>query len=337
MENAIETRGLTRRFGDRLAVDALTLEVPSGTVVGFLGPNGAGKTTTVRMLAALVAPTSGTAVVAGHRLGEDNDAIRSSIGILTESPGIYASLTARQNLRFFGRLHGLDDRLIDTRIDEYMELLGLEGRDRERAGEYSKGMRQKLAIARALLHDPSIVFLDEPTSALDPESAHTVRAFIRDLRSQGRTVLLATHNLAEADELCDTIALFRTRLMRLDTPANLRAAVSGRGVRVRLAATAAAYAPAIAALPFVTGVHVAAIAPGAGAGTPGVESDTLSVELADPPVNTPELVRAIVEAGAPVLAIEPLASSLEEVYLQLMADAATSETSAVNSVRGEAA
>lgn len=323
MENAIETRELTRRFGDRLAVDALTLEVPSGTVVGFLGPNGAGKTTTVRMLAALVAPTSGTAVVAGHRLGEDNDAIRSAIGILTESPGIYGSLTARQNLRFFARLHGLDDRRIDARIDEYMALLGLDGRDRERAGEFSKGMRQKLAIARALLHDPSIVFLDEPTSALDPESAHTVRAFIRDLRSQGRTVLLATHNLAEADELCDTIALFRTRLMRLDTPANLRAAVSGRGVRVRLAVPAAVFEPAVAALAFVTAVHV--------------EADTLSVELADPPVDTPELVRAIVEAGAPVLAIEPLASSLEEVYLQLMADAATAETSAANRVRAEAA
>jgi ABC-2 type transport system ATP-binding protein len=311
MTNAIETVGLTRRFGDRLAVDALTLAVPAGSVVAFLGPNGAGKTTTVRMLAALVAPTSGTAVVAGHRLGEANDAIRSSIGILTESPGIYGALTARQNLRFFARLHALDDRTIDTRIDHYLELLGLRGRDGERAGEYSKGMRQKLAIARALLHEPSVIFLDEPTSALDPESAHTVREFIRALRGEGRTVVLATHNLAEADELADTIALFRTRLLRLDTPENLRAAVAGRGVAIRLATDAASFAPMLHALGFSV----------------SVEEDRLEIELDDPHEQTPRVVRALVEAGASILAVEPLVSSLEDVYLQLMARASDEVTS----------
>jgi ABC-2 type transport system ATP-binding protein len=306
MTNAIETDGLTRRFGERLAVDRLTIAVPAGTVVGFLGPNGAGKTTTVRMLAALVAPTSGTAVVAGHTLGRDNDAIRAAVGILTETPGIYGTLTARQNLRFFARLNGLDDRTTNTRIDRFLEMLGLLGRDDERAGDYSKGMRQKLAIARALLHEPRVIFLDEPTSALDPESAHTVREFIRTLRSEGRTILLATHNLAEADELCDTIALFRTRLLRLDTPANLRAAVGGRGVRVRIAGPAQEYVGILRPLPSVHAVDV--------------DDAELTVSLDDVERDTPAIVRALVDAGADIVAVEPLAKSLEEVYLQLMSE-----------------
>jgi ABC-2 type transport system ATP-binding protein len=303
MTNAIETEALTRRFGDRLAVDRLTLAVPQGTVLGFLGPNGAGKTTTVRMLAALVAPSSGSATVAGHRLGVDNDAIRASIGILTESPGVYSALTARQNLRFFARLNGIDDRASDERIDRYLAMLGLGGRERERVGDYSKGMRQKLAIARALLHDPPVIFLDEPTSALDPESAHTVREFIRTLRSQGRTILLATHNLSEADELCDTIALFRTHLLRMDTVANLRASVSGRGVRIRLAGDAA---------PFLATARSLALA------ATHVAKSVIEIPLDDPDRETPRVVSALVESGAEILAVEPLGSSLEEVYLQLM-------------------
>jgi ABC-2 type transport system ATP-binding protein len=302
--NAIETINLTRRFGERTAVDQLTLTVPCGCVLGFLGPNGAGKTTTVRMLAALVAPTAGEAFVAGHRLGQANDEIRAAVGVLTESPGLYGALTARQNLRFFAQINGIDRREADRRIDRYLELLGLVGRDRDRAGEFSKGMRQKLAIARALLHEPQLIFLDEPTSALDPESARTVRDSIRMLRGEGRTVVLATHNLAEAEELCDMIALFRTRLIRVDTAHALRSSVSVPVISVRLAAAATEFSGAIAHLDVVRSVEL--------------DADRMRIELRDAAHDTPEVVRALVAAGAPIIEVTPMAPSLEEIYLQLM-------------------
>src|SRR5215213_6429473 len=165
---AIETTRLTRRFGERTAVEDLTLAIPAGTVFGFLGPNGAGKTTTVRMLTALIAPTNGTAVVNAQALGAGNDAIRRSVGILTETPGLYERLTARENLLFFGQLYGLEQARAKAQTERYLRMLGLWERRDDQVGGFSKGMRQKIAIARALLHEPAIVFLDEPTAGLDP-------------------------------------------------------------------------------------------------------------------------------------------------------------------------
>jgi ABC-2 type transport system ATP-binding protein len=216
--HAIETWDLTRAFGDRVAVERLTFTAPRGAVFGFLGPNGAGKTTTVRMLAALIAPTSGSAVVTGYRLGEEDHAIRRNVGLLTESPGLYERLSARQNLLFFARLYDLDAARAEAQTERYLRMLGLWDRRDDPVGSFSKGMRQKLAIARALLHEPAIIFLDEPTAGLDPEAARTVREFIKELRAEGRTIFLTTHNLPEADELCDTIAVFRTRLLRIGAP-----------------------------------------------------------------------------------------------------------------------
>ena len=177
--NAIETLGLTRRFDGRVAVDELTVTVAAGSVFGFLGPNGAGKTTTVRMLAGLIQPTSGDAVVAGHRVTADADALRGAVGILTETPGLYDRLSARQNLRYFARLYDLTVAQADDEVARYLRLLGLWDRRDDPVGTFSKGMRQKLAIARALLHDPAVVFLDEPTAGLDPEAARVVREFIK--------------------------------------------------------------------------------------------------------------------------------------------------------------
>src|SRR5262245_46469706 len=232
--NVIETEGLTRAFGQHLAVDSLTFAIQAGSVFGFLGPNGAGKTTTVRMLAALIAPTSGAASVAGHRLGADNQSIRRTVGILTETPGLYDRLSAEQNLVFFAQLYDVPLGRATAQAERYLRMLGLWERRDDRVGGFSKGMRQKLAIARALLHEPAVVFLDEPTASLDPEAARTVRDFIKQLRAEGRTIFLTTHNLPEADELCDLIAVFRGRLLRLDTPANLRAGLFGRGTLLRL-------------------------------------------------------------------------------------------------------
>jgi ABC-2 type transport system ATP-binding protein len=304
--NAIETHNLTRHFDERVAVDSLTLAIPHGTVFGFLGPNGAGKTTTVRMLTALIAPTSGEATVAGHKLGEDNAAIRRSVGILTETPGLYSRLSARQNLLFFAGLYEVPPEQAEKQAERYLHMLELWDRRDDPVGGFSKGMRQKLAIARALLHEPPVVFFDEPTSGLDPEAARTVRDFIKELRSEGRTIFLTTHNLPEADELCDLIGVFKTRLVMVDTPSNLRTGLFGIGTLVRLAGDAAQWVAAASALPFAQEVHA--------------EGDTLSVKLKDPTTHNPRLIQALVQAGAPVLYVEPLAHSLEDVYLQLVGE-----------------
>src|SRR5579863_1324403 len=227
--NAIETNKLTRSFGSLVAVDELTLTIAEGTVFGFLGPNGAGKTTTVRLLSALIAPTRGSAAVAGYRLGEQNEAIRRSVGILTETPGLYDRLSAWQNLVFFAELYDLPAERASAQVERYLRLLELWERRGDKVGGFSKGMKQKLAIARALLHEPKVIFLDEPTAGLDPEASRVVRDFIKQLRTEGRTIFLTTHNLPEADELCDLIGVFRTKLLRLGAPAQLRAGMFGSG------------------------------------------------------------------------------------------------------------
>ncbi len=302
--NAIETNKLTRTFGDRVAVQDLTLSIPAGTVFGFLGPNGAGKTTTVRMLTALISATAGTATVAGHKVGTDNNAIRQSVGILTETPGLYDRLSAKQNLIFFARLYEVAAARADTQAEHYLRMLGLWERRDERVGGFSKGMRQKLAIARALLHEPKVIFLDEPTSGLDPEASRIVHDFIKELRTEGRTIFLTTHNLPEADELCDMIGVFRTQLLQVDTPANLRAGLFGRGTRVRVVGNAESWLATARSLPFVHNVTA-------------LES-TLSITLDNPDEQNPPLVQTLVTAGAQIRAVEPIAHSLEEVYLELV-------------------
>jgi ABC-2 type transport system ATP-binding protein len=302
--NAIETEDLTRVFGMRTAVDHLSLAIPTGSVFGFLGPNGAGKTTTVRMLSALIAPTSGFAMVAGYKIGADNQAIRRSVGILTETPGLYDRLSALENLVFFGRLYDLDAHRANMQAERYLTDLGLWERRHEKVGGFSKGMRQKLAIARALLHEPPVVFLDEPTSGLDPEAARTVLNFVKTLRAEGRTIVLTTHILPEADELCDLIGIFQTRMVRIDTPENLRAGLFGRGVEVRLTSEAAGFIVAAKALPFVKNVIA--------------RNGSLSVQLDDPDGQSPALVQALIAAGAQIRSVEPINHSLEDVYMQLI-------------------
>jgi ABC-2 type transport system ATP-binding protein len=312
--SAIETVGLTRKFGDRTAVENLTISIPEGKVFGFLGPNGAGKTTTVRMLAALIAPTSGTARVVGHEIGADNDAVRRSVGILTETPGLYGKLTAMQNLQFYAALYGVGPAEANKQAEKYLKLMDLWDRRDDKVAGFSKGMQQKVAISRALIHEPPLVFLDEPTAGLDPEAARTVRDFIKGLRQEGRTIFLTTHNLPEADELCDLIGVFRTRLKQINTPENLRRSLFGNGTLVRLAADPALWVAPVRALPFVHDV--------------AVKESNLMVKLDDPDNQNPQLVQALVSAGAPIRYIEPMAASLEEVYLELMEEMEKSEEEA---------
>ncbi len=300
----IQTRGLTRRFDGRPAVEDLNLEVREGEVFGLLGPNGAGKTTTVRMLTALLAPTSGSAIVAGFRLGQEDMEIRRRVGLLTESPGLYERLPVRYNLEVFARLYEVPEREIPARVEHYLRMLDLWDRRHDPAGTLSKGMKQKLAIARALLHEPQVLFLDEPTASLDPEASQMVRDFIRDLRKEGRTIVLCTHNLDEADRLCDRIAVLKQRLIRVDTPENLRRALYGRAIRIQLREVRPEYTRTVRALPFVQEV---------------VErGQELQVYLDDPEGMNPLLVRALVEAGAEVQFVREEEHTLEQVYLDLV-------------------
>lgn len=203
----IHAENLSKKFKTTLAVDKLNLDIPEGEVFGFLGPNGAGKTTTVRMLSALIRPTSGSATINGYKLGNENKSIRQTVGLLTETPGLYDDLSALYNLEIYANLYGVKDP--KGQVEKYLRMLDLWDRRNDVAGTFSKGMRQKLAIARALIHEPDVLFLDEPTAGLDPEAAHMVREFIEVLRKEGRTIFLTTHNLDEADRLCDRIAVFK--------------------------------------------------------------------------------------------------------------------------------
>jgi ABC-2 type transport system ATP-binding protein len=303
----LRATGLGRRFGTLWAIRDMNLEVLRGEVLGLLGPNGAGKTTTVRLLTALIEPTEGSASVDGLDVREHPEEVRSRVGILTETPGLYEKLSATANLDFFGRLYGLDAGTRAERIEHYLRLFSLWDRRDDVAGNFSKGMKQKLAITRALLHEPAVVFLDEPTAALDPEAAYIVREAIEALRRSGRTIVLATHNLDEADRLCDRVAFVRGGLLRIDSPAGLRDALGGRGVEVVLANVPEAMAPLLAAARSVAGVT-------------GVEAtgQRLAVSAEDPTAVTPALVRALVAAGADILAVHERATTLEQVYFEVM-------------------
>jgi ABC-2 type transport system ATP-binding protein len=301
-ENMIHTENMTKRFKETLAVDGLNLDVSEGEVFGFLGPNGAGKTTTVRMLTSLIAPTSGTATVAGFTIGKQDTEIRRTVGVLTETPGMYDNLSAEYNLRMYAKLYEVRD--VSAAVEKYMKMLGLWERRFDAAGTFSKGMKQKLAIARCLLHEPRLLFLDEPTAGLDPEAAHLVRDFIAELKKEGRTIFLCTHNLDEADRLCDWIGVFKTRLLVVDTPANLRASLFGRKVVFHLRAAAEVHAAAVRKLGFAHEVK-------------RIENK-LVVTMDDPEARNPDVVRALVKAGADVQFVGELRHSLEDVYLQLV-------------------
>ncbi len=298
----IKTENLSKKFGDVIAVGDLSLDVREGEVFGFLGPNGAGKTTTVRMLTSLIAPSEGSATVAGFTLGRQDTEIRRAVGVLTETPGMYDNLSAEYNLSIFAELYDVKD--VKGQVEKYLRMLGLWDRRMDPAGTFSKGMKQKLAIARALLHEPRILFLDEPTASLDPEASHLVNEFIIELKKEGRTIFLCTHNLDEADRLCDRVGVFKTHLLVVDTPANLRTSVFGRKVVFHLREAQEGLVRVIRKLPFVREVKQ-------------VENKLL-VSLDEPETHNPDVVRALVGAGADIQFVGELRHTLEDVYLRLV-------------------
>ncbi|WP_244222147.1 ABC transporter ATP-binding protein [Corallococcus exercitus] len=306
VEGGLRVRGLAKRFGERTAVEDLTFDVRPGEVFGLLGPNGAGKTTTVRMLTGLLKPSGGDAEVWGHSVTRDGESLRKVVGLLTEQPGLYDRLTARENLRFFMKLHELDESVAWPRAQHYLDRFGLGGREDDACGGFSKGMRQKLAIVRTLVHDPRVIFLDEPTSGLDPESARTVRDAVAELASEGRTIVLCSHNLAEVERLCERVAVVRRRLLALGPVRELRRA--GQALDVRVEGDAEVFRPALAALPFTPNVLV--------------EGGRLRVMVADE-AQAPDVVACLVGAGARVHSVVPAQRPLEEVYLDLLREEET--------------
>ena len=301
----IRLESLTRRFGQRTVVNALSFEVPTGQLCAVLGPNGAGKTTTVRMLLGLIPPTAGRAQVAGITVpGEaaERSAVRRRCGLLTETPGFYDRVSAWDNLVLFGRLYGLSDDRLRAGIERHLRFMELWSRKDDPVATFSKGMKQRLALVRAILHDPEVVFFDEPTSGLDPASARDVRALITNLRQEGRTILVCTHNLTEAEELADLVAVIRTSLLAFGAPAELTAPHASAEVLVRLEGGSDGVIAALRARP-----QVLEAAP---------HKDGLAVTLEDLRRDTPALVADLVGLGARVLEVRPRRTTLEQVYLE---------------------
>ena len=278
----VSAEHLTRAFDDRVAVREVSLSVNGGEIVALLGPNGAGKTTTIRMLAGLIRPSSGRIAINQIDVsGADSGRARSAVGLLTEAPGLWERLSVRVNLLTYARLQNVANP--ERRLDEVLRLLDISDRVDEIAGKLSKGLKQRVAIARALIHNPPVLLLDEPTSGLDPASARHMRNLILKLRSQGHAVLLSTHNLAEAEELADRIAILKTQLLAFDTPAALRTRRGGSRVVIDLADS----------------------------------KDRLEIAI-DEVADIPEIVARLIAEGRRIVRVTPNQRSLEDAYLELV-------------------
>jgi ABC-2 type transport system ATP-binding protein len=301
---ALSAAALSKRFGDRVAFRDLSFEIGYGEVFGFLGPNGAGKTTTVRTLGTLIAPTSGSATIAGVPLTPENGVeIRRRISIMPESPGLYLRLSVVENLECFAELYETPDAT--DRIDRALHAVNLVARAGDACGNLSKGLRQRVALARALLSDPEILFLDEPTAGLDPVAARDVHELIIALSRSGVTIFLTTHRLEEAERLCDRVAILNTTLRMIGRPAELRDRLFSRTLTVKTLAPLDDPVRVFGGLPAVDGFHQDG---------PGV----YVLAISDAAVAAPAVTRALVEADADVLSIGESHHSLEDVYLELV-------------------
>ena len=292
---------LTRRFDSRVAVNDLSFALSPGEIFALLGPNGAGKTTTLRMLAGLITPSSGMVHVDGEAMTAHASHLRGRLGFLTAAPGLWDRLTVYENLVVYARLQGMAPAR--QAVNAALDLFGIADRAGDPAGQLSKGLKQRVALARTLLHKPSIVLLDEPTAGLDPESAHETRALIMRLRNENRTVVISTHNLDEVDRVADRVAVLRTRLIALDTPDALRSRLFGKRVAITLTEPAAKYEPAVR---------------GAGAHDVTIDNTLMSIGVDGDALIGPGIVQALVEAGARIVSVIPEARTLEEVYLRLL-------------------
>jgi ABC-2 type transport system ATP-binding protein len=306
----VEANGLTKTFGSHTAVDHLNFRVEEGEVFGLLGPNGAGKTTTIRMLACLISPSEGSAKVAGHKIDENPLAVRQTVGILTENPSLYERLTAQENMDFFAEAYNLSEpQEKHRRIRKLLEFFDLWERRNDKVATFSKGMKQKLAIARALVHNPPVLFLDEPTAGLDPESSKEVRDLMEMLsRREKHTILLCTHHLEDAEKLCSRVMIIsKGKSVVVGTPEELRNRIAGPPtVQINLRKLNSKIIEATKRVRHVRRVDV------------DESASILTVVLDDVSVGTPEVVKSIVDAGGLVLVVNVVRPSLEEAYLKLI-------------------
>ena len=303
----IETNDLSKQFNDFVAVDGVNLSVGSGQILALLGQNGAGKTTTVRMLTALLQPTRGTARVAGFDVAKNGHDVRASVGVLTEHHGLYMRMTAFEYMDFFGQVYSLAPELRKTRTNNLLEYFGLAEAAKRRIGEYSKGMRQKLALARAMMHEPSVLLLDEPTSAMDPESARLVRDEIARLKSTQRTIMLCSHNLTEVELLADKIAIiYRGRILMQGTLEDLKRNVLG----------APEYEIKFSDVWDSNGLELPK-----DVDLLSRTATSLKVRVMRPQESNPQILRSLSAMSASVMAIQEEPRTLEQVYLKVMADA----------------
>lgn len=301
---ALVVEHLTKRFGDRVAYEDVSFEVGYGEVFGFLGPNGAGKTTTVRTLGTLIAPTSGTATIAGIPLSvESGSEIRARISIMPESPGLYLRLTVAENLECFARLFELRD--VGGRIDQALQAVSLTDRVNDLCGSLSKGLRQRVALARALLSDPEILFLDEPTSGLDPVATRDVHELLMALRERGVTIFLTTHRLEEAERLCHRVAILNTTLRLIGRPDELREQLFSRNLEVRTRTQLDEPGRVFKGLANVEGWEQS-------------PSGAYVLNVTDPDAAAPGIARALVNENVDILSIAETHHSLQDVYLELV-------------------
>ncbi|MCJ7732463.1 ABC transporter ATP-binding protein [Candidatus Bathyarchaeota archaeon] len=310
--NSIEAFDLVKSFNGLTAVENLSFNVEEGEIFGLLGPNGAGKTTTIRMLSALISPTSGRAIIGGYDVQDDALKVREIIGILTESPSLYGRLTAMENMEFFAKAYGVTDKAArDAKIHELLDFFQLWDRRGDPVGQYSKGMKQKLAIARSLIHSPEILYLDEPTSGLDPKSSKDIRDLMEELtKNERQTILLCTHRLEDAEKLCDRVMIInKGRPITISSPRDLRKRFSsGQEVQIGVTRLDDGLVEMVRSLPNVVNL------------TANHAENSLSVSLGNEQ-DTPSLVKALVEHGVGVRYVKPLETSLEEAYLELMEEA----------------
>lgn len=303
--NLIDTLNLTKKFDDLTAVDGLTLQVDEGEIFGFLGPNGAGKTTTMRMLSCLISKTSGEARIAGYDVDDPQGSleIRKIIGLLPENVGLYDDLSAYDNLDFYGKLYECSNTQRKENIEHFLKMLGLWDKRDFAVGKFSKGMKQKLAIARTLIHDPQVLFLDEPTANLDPESAKTVRDFILQLKMEKTTIFLNTHNLDEAQRVCDKIGIFNGKLMAVGTPAELEESVWGNKTVIQLEKVTNTVLAVLDELSLRNWI---------------VDGNKITIDVTEPERENPVIINAIVGVGGNIQYVNRMSSTLEDAYLKVV-------------------
>ena len=302
----ITVENLTKKFETVTAVENISFNINESEIFGFLGPNGAGKTTTIRMLSTLISQTSGKITIDNRSPESDGEYIRSIIGLLTESPGMYEKISAYDNLEYYSSFYNIPGTKRKDNIERYLKMFDLWDRKDDLVGTYSKGMKQKLALSRALIHEPKILFLDEPTAGLDPESAHMVRNFIESLKKEKTTVFLCTHNLEEASNLSDRVCIIKRKIIRIATLSELQSGDKNKRVEIIFTENASKYIKLLEEIDKIKDIQA--------------DNNRAILVIEEPEVSNPLIIKKLVGNGAEILYFNEIKATLEEIYLDLIKD-----------------